>query len=940
MLRVEIYPKGRDFRGDALKKSLYEDLGIDCSCVAVADVYSIDGINDSEKVVAELFSDPLVNECFDGNRSFSSSWIIEVAYKKGVQDPSELSALRALQDIGEMPSSVKASKKTIIAGVSEAEAKRIALFIANPVIQEYKLGFEKVSLVDKPYVFSESQISIVEIIGRNDSDLVEISRKGLLSLNIEEMRAIRDYFLGLGRNPTDGEIETIAQTWSEHCKHKTFSSIIDYSENGRTVVIDGLFSSTIVAATKKIRKDWLVSVFKDNAGIIKFDENNNLAFKVETHNHPSALDPYGGAGTGIGGVIRDILGAGLGANPIFNTDVFCFASPDYSGEIPGKILAPKRIMKGVVSGVRDYGNRMGIPTINGSIIFNDDFLGAPLVFCGTCGLIPSGLEKKRASPGELIVVVGGRTGRDGIHGATFSSAVLDESSPASAVQIGNAIEEKCTMDALLRARDRGLYSCVTDCGGGGFSSAIGEMAAGCGAVVYLEKAPLKYEGMSPWEIWISESQERMIISIPKRNLDKFLAVCRVEEVDAFVIGELNDTGKLVVKYNGKNLVDLDMDFLHNGLPRRRRIASWKAPVLSEPELPEKGDYSDVLIKLISHPTIASKEWVIRQYDHEVQASTVIKPLVGAFNDGPGDASVVKPLSSSIRGVVVAHGINPLFSMIDPYWMAASAIDEAMRNIVSVGGNPGHTAILDNFCWGSVNDESLGRLVRASKACHDFSIMFDIPFISGKDSLHNEFVIGDRKISIPDTLLISAISVIGDVGRCVTMDAKKAGNSVYIVSRTYDELGGSYYYGLYGETGKNVPIVRENARIAFERIHSAISGGLVRSCHDCSEGGIAVSAAEMAFSGNLGMSISLDKVPFEGKSRDDKVLFSESNSRFIVEVEKGMEEKFESAMEGVEVARIGEITAGRDFIVHGLDGKIVVNAAISSLKNSWQGTFRW
>ncbi len=941
MLRVEVYAKGRDLRGEALQKSLAEDVSIKSSSIIFADVYSVDGAKNNEKIIDSLFSDPRVNDCFIGNRKFHDSWVIEVAYKKGVQDPSELSAVKALSEIGENVSSVKTSKKIIVKGISEDEAKRIASFIANPVIQDCVVGYQDaVIMQDKKSIDSEKTITTVELIGKSDSQLVEISKKGLLSLNLEEMKVIRDYFSKLGRNPTDGELEAIAQTWSEHCKHKTFNSMIEYSEDGKTELIDNLFKSTIVAATKKSNKNWLVSVFKDNAGIIRFDDQNNIAFKVETHNHPSALDPYGGAGTGIGGVIRDVLGAGLGAKPIFNTDVFCFASPSYSTEIPGKILHPKRIMKGVVSGVRDYGNRIGIPTINGSIIFHDDFLGAPLVFCGTCGIIPDGLEKKKASPGELIVVVGGKTGRDGIHGATFSSAVLDEESPASAVQIGNAIEEKRVMDALLIARDKKLYTCVTDCGAGGFSSAIGEMAEDCGAFVYLEKAPLKYQSMIPWEIWVSESQERMVFSVPKQNLDEFMKVCSLEEAEATVIGEFTDSKKLVVQFNGMKLIDLDMDFLHSGIPRSRRTAVWSQSNNAEPEIAEKNDYSDVLKKLLSHPSIASKEWVIRQYDHEVQAATVVKPLTGAYNDGPSDASVVKPLFDSNKGVVVANGINPRFSLIDPYWMAASSIDEAMRNIVAAGGNPDHTAILDNFCWGSVSNEKLGRLVRASKACHDFAVMLGVPFISGKDSLHNEFVIGKKAISIPDTLLISAISVVEDVNKCVTMDAKKSGNLIYAVGKTYDELGGSYYYALNNVIGKNVPLVRKTAKEVFEKLSSAISKGLVRSCHDCSEGGIAVCAAEMAFAGNLGISISLDKVPYEGELRNDKLLFSESNTRFIVEVEKGNESKFESAMSDTETSRIGEVTADKKFIVKGLSGDAVISSEISELKKSWQETFRW
>ncbi len=957
MFRVEVYSRGTDMKGESLRKSFEEDLGIKAEAVTTAEVYTITGVqgeDEANRIASELLSEPLVSTYFIGSRRHDASWVLEVAYKPGVQDPAELSAVKAIMDLGLNVESVKTSKKIIIRGVSEGYIKKIAGFIANSTIQDCIYGYgetmKEEMLQKQPLRINVEGggIAVVDVLGSDDEALLRLSRSSLLALNLEEMRAIKAHFKKLGRNPTDAEIEAIAQTWSEHCKHKTFNAEIEYVEGdggdgdgGKKELIRNLFKETIVAATGRIKKDWLVSVFKDNAGIIRFDENSSVAFKVETHNHPSALDPYGGAGTGIGGVIRDVLGAGLGAKPIFSTDVFCFASPYYGGQVPGRILHPKRIMKGVVAGVRDYGNRMGIPTVNGAIIFHDDFLGAPLVFCGTAGMLPKGMESKKASPGELIVAVGGRTGRDGIHGATFSSAVLDSSSPASAVQIGNAIEEKKMLDALLAARDKKLYSCITDCGAGGFSSAVGEMAENTGASVQLEKAPLKYEGLKPWEIWLSESQERMVVSVPKRNLDAFMDICKKEDTEAAVIGEFTGDKKLRVSHNGKAVVELDMDFLHSGLPKTKRKAVWRKPQLKEPGVDEKGDYADTLKQLLSHPTIASKEWVIRQYDHEVQAATVIKPLTGAANDGPSDAAVIKPLFDSYNGIVVANGINPRYSSIDTYWMAASAIDEALRNIVASGGNLQHTAILDNFCWGNVQEEEkLGSLVRAAKACHDFAILFETPFISGKDSLHNEFVIGNRKMSIPDTLLISAISVVDDVRKCITMDAKKEGNIIYIIGKTYDELGGSYYYELLGHTGANAPIVRKEARQTFEKLSSAIRKGLVRSCHDCSEGGLAVAAAEMAFAGNLGMKIDLGKVPYDGDKRADKILFSESNSRFVVEICELKEADFEKEMQGVAISRIGEITADKKLTITGLNTATVIDADISELKDCWQKTFRW
>jgi len=604
------------------------------------------------------------------------------------------------------------------------------------------------------------QIEQVEILGVDDRELLRISRERMLSLNLLEMKKIAKYFKSKRRNPTDAELETLAQTWSEHCKHKVFNGITVYTEGGKQEIIDNLFKETIVGATEKIRKkrgkaDWCVSVFKDNAGVVEFDENYHFVFKVETHNHPSALDPYGGANTGIGGVIRDPLGTGLGATPIFNTDVFCFAPPDLAhDEVPRGVLHPKRIYKGVVAGVRDYGNRMGIPTINGSLHFDMRYLGNPIVYCGTGGLLPVDRVVKRPRKGDLVVAVGGRTGRDGIHGATFSSIELDHESEATssgAVQIGNAIVEKKAMDVILQAREEKLYDCITDCGAGGFSSAVGEMGEKVGAEINLEKAPLKYGGLRPWEILLSEAQERMVLSVPRKNLKRFMSLCKREDVEATVIGRFTGKKRFTVKYEGKMVADLDMKFLHSGLPKNPRPAIWDRPEHPEPQFECPKDLTKWLVRVLGSYNVASKEWVIRQYDHEVQGASVLKPLQGAENDGPGDAAVVAPVLGSRRGIAVSNGIATRYGDIDPYWMAASAIDEAMRNLVAVGGNPDRCALLDNFVWGNPDKpDRLGDLVRASRACHDVAVELGTPFISGKDSFNNEFAHGDGTIAVPPT----------------------------------------------------------------------------------------------------------------------------------------------------------------------------------------------
>ncbi|MCK4284264.1 MAG: phosphoribosylformylglycinamidine synthase, partial [Candidatus Brocadiae bacterium] len=578
--------------------------------------------------------------------------------------------------------------------------------------------------------------------------------------------------------------------------------------------------------------------------------------KVETHNHPSAIEPYGGANTGIGGVIRDPLGTGLGAKPILNTDVFCFGPLDMAEEdVPRGALHPKRVMKGVVAGVRDYGNRMGIPTANGAVYFDERYTGNPLVYCGNIGLLPKDCVEKAARPGDLAVVVGGRTGRDGIHGATFSSVELTSESEevsGGAVQIGNAITEKKVADTLLKARDRGLYTGLTDCGAGGLSCAVGEMGQEMGAEAEIQHIPLKYQGLSYTEIWISEAQERMVLSVPPENLDELMEIFQSEDVEATVIGRFTDDGMLRVKYGGNVVAELEMDFVHKGLPRFKGRAKWEPPSFPDPLVEESwaeatseqaqacrkalagpDDCADALARILAAPNVRSKEWIVRQYDHEVQGQTVVKPLVGVNCDGPGDACVITPVLGSHKGLAVGCGLNPKYADIDTYHSAACAIDEALRNITAVGAPIERTAILDNFCWGNTRrPEQLGTLVRAALACYDYAVGFGVPFISGKDSLNNEFNTGEETISIPPTLLISAIAVMEDVRHAVTMDLKGPGNLLYLVGMTHPELGGSHYLELFGLTGITVPHVRvQRARPIMQALWSTVQRGLVRSCHD-------------------------------------------------------------------------------------------------------------
>ncbi len=883
---------------------------------------------------------------------------INVLFNPGVTDNVGQSTKAALIDLGLAVDEVATCRKYWVnADAAESDLHQLAdRVLANEAIEHVVWGplhLEKLSL-GSAYRF---ELVTVPIRGMSDAELTELSRGGQLYLSLREMQTVRDHFAGERRDPTDVELETIAQTWSEHCSHKTLGGRIHYRDESRELSFENLLKETIFAATRTIRErlgrdDWCVSVFKDNAGVVKFDDKNCICFKVETHNHPSALEPYGGANTGLGGVIRDPLGTGLGAMPVCNTDVFCFAPPDTPYEsLPPGILHPRTVAKGVVAGVRDYGNRMGIPTVNGAIYFDPRYLGNPLVFCGNVALIPSDKVEKRLRPGDLIVAVGGRTGRDGIHGATFSSGELtheSETTSGGAVQIGNAVTEKMLADVLLEARDRGLYTAITDCGAGGFSSAVGEMGAETGAEVWLDRAPLKYSGLSYTEIWISEAQERMIVAVRPDKWDAFDALCRAEGVEATELGRFTETGRLVLKYHEQQVADLSMAFLHDGRPPVIREATYTPPAARPLEIPRKARFDDDLKAILGSLNVCSKEWVIRQYDHEVQSGSAIKPLVGVHSDGPSDAAIVRPDLRSLRGVVIACGMNPRYGDLDPYWMAASAIDEAVRNCVAVGADFARIAILDNFCWGNTErPEVLGSLVRAALACRDVAVAWSTPFISGKDSLNNEFSYVDsalrrQTVAIPPSLLISALGQIDDVSDAVTMDAKEAGNAIYLIGRTRNELGGSHFAKVNGLEGGDVPRVDlAFAPQMFRALHQAISRGLVRSCHDLSEGGLAVAAAEMAFAGGLGMDLDLSKLREVGALDDPAVLlFSESNTRFLVEVPPADCSQFESAFADLPLARLGTVSAHSRLIVTDPTYRTLIDSPLSALRHAWKAPLAW
>lgn len=939
--RFQVSPKAgeEDPRGERVRGTL-ADFGVSgVERVAASRLYLVE-LDDDEsappRIANELLTDPVVETCAitkqgDAIPNPESGVAFEVFYKPGVMDNVANSTLRALGDMGIRAVSVRTGFQYVMSpGPIDSELMRIPRLIANDCIEDVHHGVRPIAPPPAPpsYRFELRHVSIRKL---DEDGLRRLSREGHLFLSLEEMRAIQAHFRQLQREPTDLELETLAQTWSEHCVHKTLKSAYVYRgapmpgmevDGDVELRFDNLLADTIARATKELmaegRGPECLSVFVDNAGIIGFDEDYGVAFKVETHNHPSAIEPYGGSATGVGGVIRDVLGCGLGAKPVANTDVFCVAHPDWPVDrVPKGVIHPKTVLKGIVSGVRDYGNCMGIPTVNGAVHFDPRYLGNPLVYCGCVGLIPRNRIEKAPRPGDAIVVLGGRTGRDGIHGATFSSAELTDTHEdefGHAVQIGNPVEEKKVRDVVLMAREhrdgaggvpRCLFSSVTDCGAGGLSSAIGEMAEKTGAVVDLEKVPLKYSGLRYDEIWISEAQERMVLSVPRADVAALCKLAADEDVEATVIGEFTDTGRLVVRYEETVVGELDMHFLHDGIPKSAKVAEWrpaerddaasvepdKTPNTESPlvdsdravtlEVSERRDVfklspelrsaHDQLKRSLSDPTVASKHWIIRQYDHEVQAGSAVKPLVGP-GEGPGDAAVIKPRLDSNKGVVVGCGLAPDVADIDPYWMAIAAIDEAVRNCVCVGGDPRNMAILDNFCWPSSDEShSLGALVRTCQACYDAAKAYGLPFISGKDSLNNVFsmsegdsamvqrVVDERygawsarvrrqfarqpgKLGIPHTLLISAISVIDDVDACIRSAPPLAGDEHSVV----------VYAGISASGWTAVSL--DNLARLHEAVATIIRSGDVIAAHDVSDGGILAALSEMAIGANASLAI--------------------------------------------------------------------------------------
>lgn len=979
-IRVEVEVIVPDTRAQVYRKR-FESFGLqNILTVTVLDIYTIDKKFTKPQVdkVLDLLANPITQKAAITPKTHKSltGWAIEIGFLPGVTDNIASTAKEEIEDLLGITftddENVYSSQVVIInVKATSEEIEKLSLTLANPLIERIQVEknvdllktiIPKVLLTKKPQVTSVNlQVSDEELvkIGAQGIENKDGTRRGPLALSLPYMKAIALYFSMKKRNPTDIELESISQTWSEHCKHTIFADPIDDLKSG-------LYKTYIKGATERIRqkkgkKDFCVSVFTDNSGAIIFDDTYMVTHKVETHNSPSALDPFGGAITGIVGVNRDAIGFGMGAKPVLNMYGFCLADPDdktplfKDKKLSQKMLSPRRILDGVVAGVNAGGNCSGIPTPQGFVYFDKSYKGKPLVFAGTVGILPLKVNKKymhvkKALPGDYIVMVGGRVGKDGVHGATFSSGVLDAKSPAAAVQIGDPITQKKLSDAIVKeARDLELYNSITDDGAGGLSCSVAEMAQQSGGCkVALEKVPLKYSGLEPWEIWISESQERMTLAVPKKKWTQFLKLMKSRGVEATVIGEFTDSDKCVVTYRDKIIMDLDMDFLHNGLPQ---IAQKTRSYVEKSKLSEVSDIAlqTALTDMISRLNLSSTEFIVAQYDHEVQASSVLKPIQGRGRV-VADASVSRPVLSSAKGVVMSQALNPTYSEQNAYEMAAATIDTAIRNAVAIGADINHMALLDNFCWCSSRDEKrLGQLKDAAHACYDTAIAYATPYISGKDSMFNDFSGYDKnakkvEISILPTLLISTLSVIPDVSKSVSLDFKLEGDLIYVLGETHNELGGSEFSQYVKEqtkqafTGVLPKVDTKVNKNVYEKVFQAIQKDFIASSISVNRGGLGISLLRSALGGMLGIDVNLENLP--GSVASDMVmLFSESQGRILVSVAPQNKSKFEALMKGIVFKQIGKVTDSKRIVIKGVKGATVFDESIESIETKYKKRFK-
>jgi len=934
-----------------------------------------------------IFTNPVTERSSFAPLARGFDWLIWIGFRPGVRDTAGSTAVEAIEDLLKIKfkphEAVYTSKLYEIRGsLSEEQVNRLAReVLANEIIQQWRVfsratwdpevGIGK----DVPKVILNHQPRVSTISIGSDRELKEISLKRNLALQDGDIPVIRNYFLredvlaeraGFGLDlPTDVELEYISQARSDHCNHNTFRGLFRYHDlcTGHREEVNNLFKSCIEAPTLKIKetKDWVVSVLWDNAGVARLDDHHAYTITGETHNSPSNMEAYGGSLTGIVGIYRDPLGTGKGSRLILGMYGYCVGPRDYCGELRPH-LQPRRLLDGVIEGVKDGGNKSGVPTPFGQVIFHKSYLGKCLVFVTALGVMPATVRGepshlKAPRPGDLIIMSGGRVGKDGIHGVTASSETYSERTPAGHVQIGDPYTQKKMHDFLLEARDEGLITFITDNGGGGLSSSVGESARfSNGCRVDLDKVPLKYDGLDQWEIWVSESQERMTVAVSPERLERFMSLSAKHGVESTVIGEYNDSGLLRLDYGGKACASIRMEFLESDFPQWQFDAEWLPPEirgLREPVYTEPSEQGALLRTLLSRPNICCRNWIARQYDHEVQGGSVIKPLVGKQRDMPSDAVVTRPVLDSQRGLAVTQALNPCYSEIDTYHMTAVTMDEAVRRVLAVGGDPDHLGGVDNFCWPTVQYDPVqnpdgkykaAQLVRANWALRDTCLAFGIPLLSGKDSMYVDGMLAGpygerRKVSGLPTLLFTVSSVVKDILRCVTMDAKFPGDLVYVLGVTRNELGGSEFYQTLDEVGLNVPKVdADSFRPLYVKLHEGIRRGLIASAHAVTRGGLGVHAALAAMAGELGMELDLGKIPSAEGLTDTQTLYSESAGRFVLAVAPENKEAFERLFYGLPAALAGIVTREPLFKVRGMQGKWIMEERVSDLKEAWKRPF--
>ncbi len=994
-IEIALKKELRDADASSLIKKADSYFGIDIEHARSVNIVTIESDLDQgqlEKIKNEILTNPVTQVSSLSPLDIDFDWCIWIGYRPGVKDNPGATAVEAIKDhLGKNfgpDEGVYTSKRYCLKGkdLTREDAEKMASeLLSNSIIQQFKVfaidDWDKEIGADvKPAKVILDHVPCFEVVSiDSDEQLAKISDERNLALNTRDIPVIREYFLapnvlasrkevGLEK-PTDVELEYISQARSDHCNHNTFQGIFKYKDasTGEIVIENSLFNTYIKQPTLQLKeqKDWVVSVLWDNAGVGTFDAENNYVVTGETHNSPSNMEAYGGAITGIVGVYRDPMGTGLGSKLFMGSFGYCVGNIHYNGPLKPP-LHPRRLLDGVIEGVKDGGNKSGVPTTFGQTLFNPGYMGKSLVFVTALGIMPSQVKgepshEKKTSPGELIIMSGGRVGKDGIHGVTASSESYSENTPAGHVQIGDPYTQKKMHDFLLICRDEGLIPFITDNGGGGLSSSVGESAMiSNGCEVWLDKVPLKYEGLDMWEIWISESQERMTISVKPENLDRFMELSDEHEVESTVIGKYTDSGKLHIKYKDETCAYVDMDLLDKGFPSWQFDAVWTPPEmrgLTEPVISTPSDFNSLLLSMLERPNVCSKEWIMRQYDHEVQGGSVIKPLVGVNHNIPSDAAVTRPVLGSPKGLAFSQSLLPWYSKIDAYHMMTCTIDEAVRRLISVGGNFDHIGGLDNFCWPNIQfDEKknpdgkfkAAQLVRACRALKEACENYEIPLLSGKDSMyvdgHLEGAFGERiKISALETVQFSATSVIDNVMKCISMEPKMAGDLVYVLGTTANELGASEFYEMFHRTGLNVPQVDfDRNKVLYKALQSAIDDELVASCHAVSRGGLGVHLPYILMGGGLGLELDLSAAPLDescGNLSDEILLFSESAGRFVVTVSKENQAEFEQRLGSMAYGCIGTVTGAHDHLkISGLNKTALVDLSAQQLDNAFNKAF--